>query len=57
MRYLRWRLITATLDVSPLAGRRFRLRRGGDVRRWTAPGSTPPSSEGLFVVPYWGLPR
>ena len=52
MRYLMWRVTAATIDVSLLAlgllaGWRFKLRQ--------AP--TLPSSEGLLLVPHWGLPR
>ncbi len=62
MRYLRWRVTTVVLDVSSLvlgvlAGRRFGVWRGGDGRRGTARGSAGPGSEGLVLVPYWGLPR
>ena len=52
MRDLMWRVTAVMLDVSllalgVLAGWQFRLRRA----------STPPGSEGLLLVPYWGLPR
>ena len=52
MRYLTWRVTAAALDVSLLAlgllvSWPFRLPRA----------STPPSSEGLLLLPYWGLPR
>ncbi len=62
MRYLRWRVTTVALDVSSLvlgvlAGRRFGVWRGGDERRETARGSARPGSEGLVLVPNWGLPR
>jgi hypothetical protein len=65
MRYLMRRVSAAALDLSllalgVLASWPFRLRRAGDGRRgWTAPdaSSSPPSSEGLLLVPYWGLPR
>jgi len=62
MRYLMWRVTAVALDVpllalGLLAGWRFRLRWASDGRGWTANASTPPSSEGLFLVPYWGLPR
>jgi len=63
MRYLMRRVTAAVLDVSllalgVLASWPFRLRRASDGRGWTADASSsPPSSEGLLLVPYWGLPR
>ena len=59
MPYLTRRVTAAALDVSllvlgVLASWPFRVRRTGG---WTANGSTRPSSEGLLLVPYWGLPR
>ena len=63
MRYLMRRVTEAVLDVSLLAlgllaSWPFRLRRASDGPGGTADASSsPPSSEGLFLVPYWGLPR
>ena len=62
MRYLMWRVTAAVLDVSLLAlgvvaSWPFRPRRASDARGWTANASTQPSSEGLLLVPHWGLPR
>ena len=63
MRYLMRRVTAAALDVSllalgVLASWPFRLRRASDGRAWAADASSsPPSSEGLLLVPYWGLPR
>lgn len=52
MRYVMWRVTAAVLDASLLtlgllAGWRSRLQRA----------STPPGSDGLLLVPHWGLPR
>ena len=62
LRYLMWRVTAAVLDVpllalGVLASWPFRPRRPSNGRGWTANASTPPGSEGLFLVPYWGLPR
>ena len=62
MRYLMWRVTAAVLDVpllavGLLASRPFRPRSTSNGRGWTANALTPPSSEGLLLVPHWGLPR
>lgn len=62
MRYLRGRVTAVTLDLWPLArgllaGWRFRVQRRGEGRCRTAQGWAAPGSEGLVLVPYWGLPR
>ena len=62
MRYLMRRVAAVTADVSLLAlgllaSWPFRPRRASDARGWTANASTQPSSEGLLLVPHWGLPR
>jgi hypothetical protein len=63
MRYLMRRVTAAALDVSLLAlgllaSWPFRRRRASDGRgRAADTSSSPPSSEGLLLVPYWGLPR
>ena len=50
-----WRVTAVALGL--LVGWRLRLRRVSDGWGWTANAWTPPSSDGLFLVPYWGLPR
>ena len=62
MRYLMRRAAAVALDLlllvlGLLVGWRLRRRRVSDGRGWTANARTPPSSDGLFLVPYWGLPR